>query len=257
MQQIVSLWVGPALGDIERMCLASFIAHGHPVALYGYDLIKNMPTGVELRDASKVMSREALEQHRGAGGSLALFSDRFRYELQRLSLGLWVDTDVVCHRPITLEGPFIAGRESDEFLNGAVLKLAHDSPLLNALIRAYDRNRLPSWVSFTRAPHLKALDLLGVSIPPQRHPRGTHGPRAITAVAAAFGLTGAAQRQTVFYPIHPRYAEQAFVPGRHLEEFVTDDTLTIHLWNEKLGVLRKSAPPPGSIMAALLDRYSG
>lgn len=54
-QQIVSLWIGGALGLIERLSLRSFVAHGHPVALYSYTEIGSVPPGVEQRDAAEVL----------------------------------------------------------------------------------------------------------------------------------------------------------------------------------------------------------
>ena len=44
-------WHGAPLSRVERLCLASFVANGHPVHLYVYDEPAGVPAGVRLRDA--------------------------------------------------------------------------------------------------------------------------------------------------------------------------------------------------------------
>ena len=254
-QQIVSLWIGGSLGVIERLSLRSFVAHGHPVALYTYGDVTGMPAGVELRDAETVLPRAMAETLRYGNGSYALFSNMFRMELQRRGLGLWVDADVVAMREVDIDGPFVVGRESDRFLNGAILKLAPDSPVLRDWLAAANAGRVPPWLPFHRAPKAWMKQALGGRIHPSELPFGTFGPKSITALAARHGLTGKAQPEPVFYPLHPREAERLYDPTLKLAEIVTAETRTIHLWNEKLGALKKTMPPEGSILSDLLRRY--
>jgi len=77
-QQIVSLWIGGELGAIERLSLRSFVAHGHPVALYSYGEVTGVPAGVELRDAAALLPHAMAMTLRYANGSFALFSNMFR-----------------------------------------------------------------------------------------------------------------------------------------------------------------------------------
>lgn len=253
-QQVVSLWVGDSLGYIERLSLASFVANGHPTALYTYGDVSGMPEGVEVRDAAAVLPWAEAQHY--LQGSAALLADLFRLELQRQRLGLWVDTDVVCVRPVTIEGPFVAGRESNRFLNNAVLRLAPDAPILADWLAALRANRLPPWIRFGRAPLAYLRRLAGFSQLPSTMPHGTFGPKAITALAERYGLTSHAQPTDVFYPVHPRLAERLWDPTFKLADVVTERTLTVHLWNEKLRDLRKTAPPAGSILHELMTRYA-
>jgi hypothetical protein len=254
-QQILSLWIGGELGTIERLSLRSFVAHGHPVALYSYGEVKGVPRGVEQRDAAAVMPKDAAMALRYANGSYALFANMFRLELQRLGLGLWVDVDVVAMRELDLDGAFVVGRESDRFLNNAVLKLSPDSPVLRDWLAVAASGRVPPWLPFHRAPRAWVKQALGRSIHPSELPFGTFGPKTITALAARHGLTGEAQPEPVFYPLHPRDAERLYDPGLALNSIVTSETRTIHLWNEKLRALKKTVPPEGSILSDLLQRY--
>jgi hypothetical protein len=255
LQQIVSLWIGGALGTIERLSLRSFVAQGHPVALYTYGEVSGVPAGVEMRDAADVLPRAMVAQNRYPSGSVTLFADLFRLELQRRALGLWVDVDVVAVRPVDVGCDFVVGRESDRFLNNAVLKLAPDSAVLHDWLAATRSERVPSWLPFHRAPKAYLRQAWGGGIHPSELPFGTFGPKAITALAARHGLTGAAQPQPVFYPLHPRMAGRLYDPTLQLGSFVTSETRTIHLWNEKLRTLKASAPPEGSPLYELLRRY--
>jgi len=250
-QQIVSLWIGSGLGAIERLSLRSFVAQGHPVALYGYGEVAGVPAGVERRDAAEILP-EAMVR---TSGSYTLFADLFRLELQRRGLGLWVDVDVVALRPLDIEGDFVVGRESDRFVNNAVLRLAPDSPVLVDWMTMTRSGRVPEWLPFHRAPGAYVRQLLGGRITAAELPFGTFGPKAITALAARHGLTDKAQPEPVFYPLHPRQAQRLYDPTLALGDVVTDATRTIHLWNDKLGALKKTIPPEGSILGELFRRY--
>lgn len=254
-QQAVSLWIGDSLGVIERLSLTSFVANGHPTALYVYGDVSGVPRGVELRDAEPILSKSMAMANRYANGSFALFSNMFRMELQKRALGMWIDADVVCYRPLTIDGPFVAGRESDRFLNGAILKLAPESPMLADWLAIAESGRVPDWIPFHKAPTAYLRQWAGRRVLPPQLPHGTFGPKSITALAERHGLTGAAQPEDVFYPVHPRMAERLWDPTFKLADVVTERTLAIHLWNEKLRELKKIVPPEGSIMAELLARY--
>jgi hypothetical protein len=254
-QQIVSLWIGEGLGANERLSLRSFVANGHPVALYSYGPMRGVPAGVELRDAADLLPEAMAMQYRSASGSFAMFSDMFRMELQRRALGMWVDADVVAMRELDLDGPFVVGRESDRFLNGAILKLSPDSPVLQDWLATAASGSVPPWLPFHRAPKAWLRQALGARIHPSELPFGTFGPKSITALAARHGLTDKTLPEPVFYPLHPRGATRLYDPTLPLASIVTPETRTIHLWNEKLGALKRTVPPEGSILAELLRRY--
>src|SRR3954467_14258102 len=94
---INELWIGQ-LSPVEQLCLKSFVAKGHNVHLYTYDAIENVPQGVTLQDAAQILPpSQIFRNRRGRGkGSLAGFSDLFRYKLLLDKGGWWVDTDVFC-----------------------------------------------------------------------------------------------------------------------------------------------------------------
>src|SRR4051812_12851319 len=101
----VSLWIGPRLGAVERACLRSMLRVGHPVTLYCYQEPAGVPEGVQLADAREVLAEELIIRHHS--GSVSLFSNRFRYELQRRAAGTWVDLDHYCLAPIPGTDPYL------------------------------------------------------------------------------------------------------------------------------------------------------
>ena len=92
-----SFWLGNVLSPYEKMCIRSFIDHGHTFHLYTYSSQLEVPDGVELKDAAELLDlSEYFTQNKGVGtGSHAPFSDLFRYKLLAQRGGWWVDTDVV------------------------------------------------------------------------------------------------------------------------------------------------------------------
>jgi hypothetical protein len=225
------------------------------VALYSYGEVTGVPAGVELRDAEAVLPYAMALANRYPSGSYALFANLFRLELQWLGCGLWVDVDVVALRAVDIVGDFVVGRESNRYLNNAVLRLSPGSPILKDWIAATRSGRVPSWLPPQRAPGAYLRQAIGIPVAPSELPFGTFGPKAITALAARHGLTDKAQPAPVFYPLHPREAARLYDPTLRLASIVTPETRTIHLWNEKLGALKQTMPPEGSILAELLRRY--
>jgi len=97
---IQGLWVGERLTDLHRMCVESFLARGHGFALYTYGDVANLPIGVTLRDASRLVPSSLIYQF---DGSYAGFSDLFRNKLLHENGGWYVDLDIYCLRPFDVE----------------------------------------------------------------------------------------------------------------------------------------------------------
>jgi len=115
-------WHGAPLSRIERLCMASFLAQGHPLDLYVYETPAELPTGVRLMGAEEILPRALLFTHRRTG-SLGSFSDWFRYRLLKERGGIWVDADVVCLAPLIYPQAQIFGWQDAGLLNNAVLGL--------------------------------------------------------------------------------------------------------------------------------------
>jgi len=168
-------WHGPPLSRIERLCMSSFVAHGHAVQLHVYEEPKRVPAGVTIRDATAVLPREQLFVHR-ASGSLAVFADWFRYSLLAEHGGLWVDTDMVCLRPFDHAGPEIFGWQDQSTINNAVLGLPQNHALARWMVECcVHPNRALPYDSFRM--RRRKLALLSDSLPELAHRIRRHAAR--------------------------------------------------------------------------------
>jgi hypothetical protein len=100
---IQMLWVEGRLSRLERLSLASFLACGHPVDLYTYGLDNDPPPGVRVLDAGNILPRSKCFRDKTTEGygSLATFSNLFRFTLLYEHGGIWCDADTVCLKPLS------------------------------------------------------------------------------------------------------------------------------------------------------------
>ncbi len=247
-----SLWIGHGLGPLERTCLASFVEIGHPVRLYAYEDLSGVPPGVEVRDARAVLPHAAVARHL-ATGHFSLVANRFRYLLQRADLGLWIDCDLLCLRPIP-DAPFVFGRQDERRINNAVLRIPHDEPILSDLLASFESpNWIPPWEPLRRRIRYAIRRRLQPGFGVADMPWGTTGPNALTYHLARHGLTDRALPRDAFYPVSLREAGALLTPDHAaVRASVTDRTLCIHLWNKALS--EQTGPPPrGSFLEAVIE----
>jgi peptidoglycan/xylan/chitin deacetylase (PgdA/CDA1 family) len=135
---VQSLWVGGHLSTIGRLGLQSFLAHGHDVHLYCYEPVPDAPPGTTLLDAREILSHEAfLALLRGPGADApAAASNAFRFKLLLDRGGWWIDTDVVCLRPLDFVAESVFAAEPADAADGgaavipSVIKQPPGSPLM-------------------------------------------------------------------------------------------------------------------------------
>jgi hypothetical protein len=203
-----------------------------------------------LADASAIVPERAVLRDRT--GSVAPFSDWFRYELLRRGLGTWVDTDVYLVATLDTQSPYLFGIESPGILNNAVLRAPPHSALLSGLLEPFVKRTAPKWMPRHKYLSMRARELLTGHFDLASMPWGTTGPRALTALARLFGLTHLAQPQERFYPVPWQRASWILDPHKALEDVITDQTVAIHLWNHCIrGILKNESAPEGSFLHRL------
>lgn len=246
-----TLWIGPALGAVERACLRSALRQGHPVRLWCYQPPTGVPDGVELAEAASVVAESRIIRH--ANGSPALFSNLFRYELQRQGLGTWIDADLYLLRPLEVAGSYLFGREEGGTINTAALRLPPDSPLIEPLTAIFDEDRVPFWLPLRHRLaaewRLRRTGRSGLS----EMPWGTAGPKALTALARRHGLDGLALPESALHPVGWRQAGWICDPAVALEDVAGPETIAVHLWNDRIGEWKDQPAPPGSFLARLQE----
>jgi hypothetical protein len=231
-----SFWVGETLSPYEKMCMRSFVDHGHQFHLYSYAKSLDVPSGVVIKDAADVLPQsECFCYKKGFGtGSYSAGSNLFRYLLLTRSGGWWVDTDVLCLTDVIPSYEAFFAHEDEEFVNGAVLYFNADDALINAcLVEARGIGDNASW--------------------------GELGPRLITKLATSLNRVADALPANLCYPIHYSEALTLLLPDRcaGIQEHVRS-SLFLHLWNEifRQAMIEKSRlPPRGSYLRAMADRH--
>jgi hypothetical protein len=252
------LWIGGHLGWLPRLCLSTWVRHGHRVTLWAYEPIDDVPDGVNVEPGQAILPATAITRHRKTG-SVSLFSNRFRYHLLSRRATTWLDTDVVLLRPLDRRDPYLFGRQDAEFINTAVLRLPGESPVLADLKAFADaRVPVPAWWSPIRKGLQRALGVVGMH---QRAPDmgwGTFGPRALTDAIRRHELDQCAAPPEVFYPLGWREAALFYGPAAAVDARITPATVALHLWQSTdwMRAQGDAPPPEGSFLAEMCTRYA-
>ena len=130
---IQSLWIGDKLSTMERLCISSYIHHGHEFHLYTYNDIVGLPKNCIVKDASEILPKDQIFSYNaGLGkGSYSAFSNYFRYKLLEIKGNWWTDTDMVCLKPISIKDDFVFASEKTAdgniHITSGIIKATPDS----------------------------------------------------------------------------------------------------------------------------------
>lgn len=255
---IFSFWHGP-MSWLEALSIASFVRHGHRVEVYSYDAVPGLPDGAVACDAADVLPRERLMFYKGRG-TPGVFSDLFRMTGLRQRRGIYADLDVYCVRPLADMPDYLMAYERPGSVNGAVLHIPGDAPLLDDLLSIFASGPRP-----LLEPHLPPIRrievalrrLIGQKVAPEFMQYGATGPMALTHYVKQRGLSSHVLPASSLYPIPYEGIPALMLPGSSVDASITPDTLAIHLWRSQLtrrGRADMPPPPPGSAMAELCAR---
>lgn len=252
---INACWIGPRLGRLHVACLRSFLKHEHRVVLHVYEEPEDVPAGIELSDADKLLPRSRMFTN-VASGSIAPFSDLLRYEILRFGLGVYVDCDVYCLKPFW-DADYIvaAGDQRGDCIYNGVLKLPECCPALTELCKIKDkRNFVPPWYgSKLSVKHRLKQIIKGTSGQLGYLPRTTLGPEALTYYLRKYDLLNLVLPSEVFYPISVNQCSCLFDPNFSLESVVGKRTVGLHLYNELVRRTSLEAMPEGCILDRIIN----
>lgn len=249
LPRCATLWIGPELGAVERACLKSVLRQGHALTLYSYGRPVGVPDGVDVGDASDILPEHNIIRHRS--GSPSLFSNWFRYELQRRELGTWIDCDVYLLSPLDGDSSYLFGEEEAGRINTGILRLPPDSPLLPPLLGLFEERSVPPWLPMKSrmAAYFRLLSSgrSGLS----QMPWGSAGPKALSFLARKHGLGRWARPPEAFCPMRWQDALWITDPAMDLDDVIAPETIAVHLWNERIKAVKNSPSAPGSFLARL------
>ena len=234
MSEIInSVWIGNELGPVHAACLRSFVRHGYDIVLHCYESPVDLPDGVRLFDAAKLMPREQIFRNKRTG-SLAMAADIYRYRMQREGMGLYVDCDVYCVRPVSFRD-YMFGWEMQGSINNAVLKLPQNSELLSLMLEAADDPYfIPLWYSPAKYGFQQLRKRLGLPRHVSHCRLETLGPSLLTYMVNKLELAHQAQAIDIYSPLHLGHTPLLFEPALHLNDLITPRTQLIHLYNSAL-----------------------
>jgi hypothetical protein len=218
--------------------------HGHRVVLHCYERPKDLPADIEIADAGKLLPANRIVRHRKTK-SFALFSDLLRYEILGAGLGLYVDCDAFCLRPI-VDADYIFGWATDTTIGSGVLKLPADCSALAALRAIKDTpNFVPPWVKPRRS---RSGWMRGAprALPLEELPWGTIGPDALTYYAKQEGIAHFASPMDRFYPVHWQQVQLLFDPGLSVKALTTCRSDSIHLYHSRQTQFMRNGVPMNS-----------
>lgn len=257
LHHIAMLWVEGPLSYVEQLCVQSFLDAGHEVTLYHYGPVGNVPAGAALRHGDTILKRDEFIQH-GRTGSLALFSDVFRYHLLTQSeRTIWADTDAYCVKPFETRTGHYYGWESKQHINGGVLGLPQDSPALAGLLEmSHDEYAIPEWFDDDVRRDLQARADAGAPVHCSEMPWGVWGPHAVTHYLQKSGEDRYAFPPEVLYPVPFKNRRHMVKPQRldAVERFLTDRTTSIHLYGRRIRRFLADQPGGLPIEGGLIDK---
>lgn len=248
-EDINMFWHGATLGPIHAACVRSFQRHGHTVIMHCYEKPHDLPEGVSVFDASKLMPFSDLIAERKTG-SVSIGADRYRYRLIGAGLGIYADCDMFCVRPIT-NSEYIIGSQQANSVNNAFLKYPPDSPLAGALIRATQEvDFVPPWLNSKKRIGQEWRRKIGLGKHVGAQKWGVWGPKLLTYLVKELNLEHVVAPIDKYYPVHHCQASLFFDPELQLEDLITPRTEAVHLWHKEIGA---ATPLRGSPLHQILN----
>ena len=112
--KVNGIWYGSELGELEKLCIESWIKNGYEFHLWLYDDIE-VPKSVVVENANHIVQfSEYFTYDEGhSKGTPVAFSNLFRAELLHQRGGLYVDLDVLCLKPYHFNKRFVFSEQVD------------------------------------------------------------------------------------------------------------------------------------------------
>lgn len=142
LKQVNSLWIGGELSSLELLTIKSYVDHGYSFHLWTYEPVHVIFPGVIFRNAAEIIPEEGIFTYKNSNkfghgkGSVAGFSDIFRYKLLYEHGGVWTDMDITCLREINFKEEYFFRYHHQ---NGVVGNLMKCPPKSEVMKYCYER----------------------------------------------------------------------------------------------------------------------
>ncbi|HEY9841189.1 MAG: glycosyltransferase [Candidatus Sericytochromatia bacterium] len=238
--KISMYWQGE-LSLYEQACMSSFLSQGFELEVYTYELVSGLPAGARLRDAHELFEQSLSTAYTQGGeqASPTAFSNLVRYQLMAGQGGIWMDTDMLCLKPV------------QDY--AALLERSPD----RLIVACEEAGRVNGAVMMSRTEHPLAAAMLAAAREVDFEVRewGTLGPKLISRFAEAHPEQMEILAANSFYPIHYSQFMMMLLPEQ-LEACRQScrDSYGMHLWNQmyrEFCIPKNLLPPAGSYLHGL------
>lgn len=233
LPHIGSLWIGKTLSYVEQMCLLSFVRQGHPVTLFSYGPVDNVPGDVMVADAREIHDPASFFYSKF--GTPVVQSDIFRLNLLHQTDMVWADADMFCLRPVLEDQGHVHGYFTSSSVCNALLRLPPESPALKAYLEyVSDHYPIPPWWNEEQRGEAEALKKKGKWKHATEQAHDVYGPPALTWFLNASGEIGHTSAKDVFYPVAFKELDLLLMNSGVEKTHFTENTRAVHLWARRL-----------------------
>lgn len=191
---------------MERLCIASFLKHGHEVHLYVYQDTEGIPPGTVVRDGREILPESRIFMYREYA-TYAGFANFFRYKLLLEKGGWFVDADTLCLKPFEFPEQYVFSSQSyPESVNLAAIKVPRGSDIMRFAWEECERMD-PAQLQWEQA-----------------------GPKLISRGVDHLALRRYVAPPDVFCPVDYSQWREVLRPRKILR--LSPRTRGFHLWNE-------------------------
>lgn len=254
--ELNTLWIGDRMPALQGLCLHSAVAVGCPVRLFTYGPVQGVPQGVEIADAREILGLDKMIRHRETQ-SVALFSDRFRYEILGKGLGAWFDTDMLFLKPPQPTAECLVGWESEELVGSGFIWITPGHRLITRLRRHAAREYpVPKWFPRRLRWELTYRKLMGRPVHVSELEWGVIGPDLLTWLLRDMKLIDRARPRSWCSPVPYEMRLEVVKGGVDWHGWIGEDTTCVHLWNQGLTRRERVVPPEaGSFLDHVVRQY--
>ena len=225
-----SLWIGGDLPTVHVGCLLSAVKAGHRMRLFCYERPSNLPDSIEMADAGDILDPARIMRHRSSG-SPSLATNYFRYKLQEMAAGPWIDTDVFVMRPLTSMDGYMMAWQDEQLIGSAVLALPAGELTRDLCSWSSQTHPVPFWFPPLHRGWLNLRRRVGLPLAAADFRWGVYGPHLLTNTLKRHHLTGYARPAATFYPVPWREAARLYAAGNDLFDNLPEETEAVHLWH--------------------------
>ncbi|QPH55933.1 glycosyltransferase family 2 protein [Pontivivens ytuae] len=225
---IVSYWTGGPLDYIAWASLVSAVRAGHRVTLWAHFPVPEVPEGVTLADANRVVDWSGT-----ARANRSVVASRMRWELLSAFPGavFMTPTELLLHPLEPDADGYLFGWEGPDHVGVDVVALAADSAELETLRRAAaDPTPIPPWAPDELRTVLEAAAAEGDAVPAGQLPWGMFGATALTRVLQDSGAIARTRPAETFHPLPYAERSKLLERRRKIAELTTDQSVALPLF---------------------------